>query len=87
MAANLETMFYTREKPWHGLGVRVEKALTSEDALRLAVAYSVGEAAEAIGVSRTFLYTYLGEHPEFPQMRLGTRIIIPKKRLEEYVNS
>lgn len=36
MAANVETMFYTREKPWHGLGVYVEKAPTSEDALRLA---------------------------------------------------
>ena len=36
MAANVETMFYTREKPWHGLGTRVEKAPCSEDALRLA---------------------------------------------------
>lgn len=36
MAANVETMFYTREKPWHGLGTRVEVAPTSEDALRLA---------------------------------------------------
>lgn len=36
MAANVESMFYTREKPWHGLGTRVEEALTSADALRLA---------------------------------------------------
>ena len=36
MAANVETMFYTREKPWHGLGTRVEEAPTSVDALRLA---------------------------------------------------
>ena len=36
MAVNVETMFYTREKPWHGLGQRVECAPTSEDALRLA---------------------------------------------------
>ncbi len=36
MAANVETMFYTREKPWHGLGTRVEEAPTSLDALRLA---------------------------------------------------
>lgn len=36
MAANVETMFYTREKPWHGLGVRVENAPASADALRLA---------------------------------------------------
>ena len=36
MAANVETMFYTREKPWHGLGVRVWEAPSSADALRLA---------------------------------------------------
>ena len=36
MAANVENMFYVREVPWHGLGTRVEEALTSADALRLA---------------------------------------------------
>ena len=36
MAALVETMFYTREKPWHGLGTKVEEAPTSADALRLA---------------------------------------------------
>lgn len=36
MAANVETMFYTREKPWHGLGTMVAEAPTSRDALRLA---------------------------------------------------
>lgn len=36
MSANVESMFYTREKPWHGLGTRVEEAPTSADALRLA---------------------------------------------------
>lgn len=35
MAANVESMFYTREKPWHGLGVEVKVAPTSADALRL----------------------------------------------------
>lgn len=34
MAANVETMFYTRVAPWHGLGVRVESALSSKDALQ-----------------------------------------------------
>lgn len=33
MSANVETMFYTRETPWHGLGTRVEEALVSEVAL------------------------------------------------------
>ena len=36
MSANVESMFYTRQKPWHGLGTRVEEAPTSADALRLA---------------------------------------------------
>lgn len=51
------------------------------------VAYSVSEAAIAMGVSRAFLYNYLGEHPEFPQLHLGTRIIIPIRSLEEFINS
>jgi len=33
MPANIETMFYTRVAPWHGLGVCVEEALGSEEAL------------------------------------------------------
>lgn len=35
MAANVETMFYVRETPWHGLGTRVMEAPGSEDALEL----------------------------------------------------
>ena len=33
MAANVESMFYVRVAPWHGLGVCVESALSSEEAL------------------------------------------------------
>lgn len=36
MAANVETMFSVREKPWHGLGTIVMEAPTSEEALKLA---------------------------------------------------
>lgn len=36
MAANVETMFSVREKPWHGLGTIVMEAPTSADALRIA---------------------------------------------------
>lgn len=36
MAALVETMFSTREKPWHSLGVIVAEAPTSEEAIRLA---------------------------------------------------
>lgn len=35
MAAEVETMFYTRETPWHGLGIRVMEAPSSEEALSL----------------------------------------------------
>lgn len=35
MSANVESMFYVREAPWHGLGIRVESALSSEEALEL----------------------------------------------------
>ena len=36
MPANVETMMYVREKPWHGLGTEVPEAPTSADALRFA---------------------------------------------------
>ncbi len=36
MAANVESMFYVRETPWHGLGTRVMEAPDSEEALELA---------------------------------------------------
>lgn len=33
MAANVETMFYVREKLWHGLGTNIEEAPASKEAL------------------------------------------------------
>lgn len=36
MAALVESMFYVRETPWHGLGVNVEEATDSKNALVLA---------------------------------------------------
>ena len=36
MAHEVESMMYTREVPWHGLGVRVEEAPNSAEAIRLA---------------------------------------------------
>ncbi len=36
MPANVETMFYVRETPWHGLGKKVAEAPGSKEALRLA---------------------------------------------------
>ena len=36
MAANVESMFSVREKPWHGLGTIVAEAPTSQEALQIA---------------------------------------------------
>ena len=36
MSANVESMFSVRETPWHGQGLVIESAPTSEDAIRLA---------------------------------------------------
>ena len=44
MAANVETMFYVRTVPWHGLGTRVLEAPSSREALKAA-----GEQAWAVG--------------------------------------
>ena len=33
MPANVESMFYVRKVPWHGLGTKVDEALTSKEAL------------------------------------------------------
>ena len=36
MAANVESMFYVRQAPWHGLGICVQNAPSSKDALVMA---------------------------------------------------
>lgn len=36
MAANVETMFYVGEAPWHGLGTEIKEAQTSEIAIKIA---------------------------------------------------
>jgi phage/plasmid-like protein (TIGR03299 family) len=35
MAHQIETMFYVRQTPWHGLGIEVTEALSSEEALTI----------------------------------------------------
>jgi phage/plasmid-like protein (TIGR03299 family) len=35
MSADVETMFYVRQAPWHGLGIKVDEALSSKRALEL----------------------------------------------------
>lgn len=41
------------------------------------IAFSVSEAARALGVSRPTLYKIL-ERPDFPKVRVGSRIVIPR---------
>ena len=36
MSANVESMFYVRETPWHGLGTKVMNAPDSKEALIVA---------------------------------------------------
>lgn len=36
MAANVETMFYVGEKPWHNLGKEIKNCPTSEEAIKIA---------------------------------------------------
>lgn len=36
MSANVETMFYAGVKPWHQLGVKVDEALSSQQAIKMA---------------------------------------------------
>ena len=51
------------------------------------LAYSVREAAEALGVSPAFLYRYIDTHVDFPHRRLDGRIVIPVKKLTDYINA
>lgn len=51
------------------------------------VVYSVKEAAEVIGVSKSLLYEELKRNPEFPCKMIGGRIMIPAKKLVEYFNA
>lgn len=36
MSANVESMFYVRQAPWHGLGIKVDEAPSSSQALEIA---------------------------------------------------
>ncbi len=52
-----------------------------------AITYSVPEAAERIGISKNLLYQELKRNPDFPRVVIGTRILIPVRKLEEYLNA
>lgn len=47
---------------------------------------SVKEAAELLGIGLSQMYT-LTHRADFPKLKVGKRILIPRKRLVEWVNS
>jgi excisionase family DNA binding protein len=49
--------------------------------------YSVKEAAEVIGVSKSLIYEELKRNPDFPRKMIGGRIMIPAKKLMDYFNA
>ena len=52
-------MFYVRQTPWHGMGVRVEEALASEEALRISgLDWSVRQAPVYYGEGRALTEEY-----------------------------
>ena len=51
------------------------------------IAYSVSEAAEVLGISKSLLYKYIQEgQAEFPVKKIAGRILIPCKALESFIN-
>ena len=56
-------------------------------AKKMSLVYSPQQAADILGISKSLLYKELKNNPSFPRKMIGGRIVIPCKRLEEYVNS
>ena len=51
----------------------------------LPLMFSVPEMAAALGISRAGAYE-LARSEGFPALRIGTRIVIPKDKLQEWVD-
>lgn len=49
-------------------------------------AYSVNEAAEALGLSRQTVYSLI-HTPSFPSVKVGGRTLIPVAALETWLNT
>ena len=48
------------------------------------MAYTIDEASAAFGISRSLLYTVV-HRADFPTVRVGRRVLIPKKSLEAWL--
>lgn len=60
----------------------------SEEQLYLGgrLALPVAQAAELLSVSERTLRTLLAQDPSLPRVRLGRRVVIPVRELEEWIN-
>lgn len=50
------------------------------------ITFSVTEAAEVLGVSRSFMYQLVKEN-RIPSFKLGNRRLIPKESLEAWIRN
>lgn len=85
MAANVESMFSTREKPWHGLGTIVSEAPASKEALELAgLDWKVVQNEDAFA----FTDALLGEGVRYEtagSLQSGRRVWMLAKLPNEYI--
>ncbi len=50
------------------------------------LAYSICEMAKVLSISKTTAYE-LSRRADFPKIKVGNRTLIPKKKLEEWVEA
>lgn len=50
------------------------------------VVYSVDEAAEQLGINRKSVYDAIKRN-EFPHVRVGNRLLVPKAQLERFLEA
>lgn len=47
--------------------------------------YSVQEAAEVLGISKSYMYE-LARRGEVPALKLGKRLVVPKEKFIKWIN-
>ena len=47
--------------------------------------YSVQEAAEVLGISKSYMYE-LARRGEVPALKLGKRLVVPKEKFVRWIN-
>jgi len=49
--------------------------------------YTVKEAAQVVGLDKMAIYDLCNAEGDFPHLRIGKRIIIPRQAFEEWLHS